>query len=105
MTAWPRNAAAESRPWTRLAVARASSVQPTGYEPELVGTASWGWSAVPTAVKLAGRLQVSRFHTRRDSPYGVAGAPDQGTQLPLLARLDPDVAVSLTDYVRPRGTG
>jgi hypothetical protein len=98
----PRNAAAEGRPWTRLVVARASSVQPTGCEPELGGTALWGWTTVPVAVTLACRLQGSRFNSRRDSPYGVAGSPDQGSEIRLLARVDPDVGVSLRSYVRPR---
>jgi hypothetical protein len=102
----PRNAATKTRPWTRLAVARASAVQPTGCEPELGGTAQWGWTAVPVPVTLACRLQASRFNARRDSPYGVAGSPDQGgSELRLLARVDPDVGVSLRSYVRPRRAG
>jgi hypothetical protein len=102
----PRNAAVKGRPWTRLAVARASSVQPTGCEPELDATAPWGWSAVPVPVTLACRLQASRFNARRDSPYGVAGSPDQGgSELRLLARVDPDVGVSLRSFVRPRRAG
>jgi len=60
----------------------------------------WGWSAVPVPVKEATYLQASRFHSRRDSPYGIAGSPDQGSELRLLSRVDPDVAVSLSDFVR-----
>jgi hypothetical protein len=46
-------------------------------------------------------LQASRFYARRDSPYGVAGSPDLGSEVRLLSKVDPDVAVSLADYVRP----
>jgi hypothetical protein len=63
-------------------------------------TASWGWNAVPVAIRAACKLQVNRFMARRDSPYGVAGSPEAGSEVRLLARLDPDVAVSLRDYER-----
>jgi hypothetical protein len=57
---------------------------------------------VPSAVKLATRLQASRFMARRDSPYGVAGSPDAGSEIRLLSRVDPDVAVALRGFSRPR---
>lgn len=63
-------------------------------------TALWGWTAVPDAVKMSSLLQANRWSSRKDSPFGVAGSPDQGTELRLLARVDPDVAVSLRDYRR-----
>jgi hypothetical protein len=98
----PRNAAAEGRPYTRLVVPQSSSVSPEGTAGEVGFTAPWGWSAVPVPVTSACRLQVNRFAARRDSPYGIAGSPSDGSELRLLAKLDPDVAVSLSDYVRPR---
>jgi hypothetical protein len=101
----PRNAAAKGRPWTRLRLDDPPEVTPTGVEDEIGVTASWGWTAVPAAAGFATRLQVSRWHARRDAPFGVAGSPDQGSELRLLARLDPDVAVSLRDLVRVRGVG
>jgi hypothetical protein len=61
-------------------------------------TALWGWTAVPVAVKQATLLQASRFFSRRHSPYGVAGSPELGSEIRLLARVDPDVGVSLRDY-------
>jgi len=98
----PVNAAAKGRPWTRLVVDKDSAVVPTGEEYEVAGTAIWGWTAVPNSVKLAARLQASRFHSRRDSPYGIAGSPDAGSEMRLLSRVDPDVGVSLRSFVRPR---
>lgn len=89
----PVNAAQEGRPWTRLLV---------GVAGEVTVTAQWGWTAVPDAVKQATLLQASRFLSRRDSPYGVAGSPSDGSELRLLARVDPDVAVILAPYVRRR---
>ncbi|NIL59971.1 phage gp6-like head-tail connector protein, partial [Salinispora arenicola] len=67
---------------------------------ELTITAPWGWPAIPTAVVLATQLQASRLLTRRDSPYGVAGSPQDGSEMRLLARVDPDVEVVLRPYVR-----
>jgi uncharacterized phiE125 gp8 family phage protein len=96
----PRNAAAKGRPWTSLVFDTDSTTLPTGDRDEIAVTALWGWSAVPTPVKQACYLQASRFHARRDSPYGVAGSPEQGNELRLLARVDPDVAVSLGPYIR-----
>lgn len=101
----PVNAAPKTRPWTRLVVDSDSPVTPTGDPYEVSATAVWGWTAVPVAVKQAARLQGSRFHSRRDSPYGIAGSPDQGSELRLLSRVDPDVGVSLRDYRRPRAVG
>lgn len=94
-TLLPVNAEFEERPWTGIRVAGPRCA-------ELVVTARWGWTDVPVAVKEATLLQASRFNIRRDSPFGIAGSPDNGSEMRLLARVDPDVAVSLADYVRPR---
>lgn len=101
----PRNAAAEGKPWTRLVFGRAAEKQPDGTDGQVGITAPWGWTAVPLPVKQAAKLQGSRFVARRDSPYGIAGSPDTGGELRLLARVDPDVAVSLAGLVRPRKVG
>jgi len=63
-------------------------------------TALWGWSAVPVSVENACWLQAARFAARRDSPYGIAGSPAEGSEMRLLATVDPDVRVSLGPYVR-----
>jgi hypothetical protein len=101
----PRNAAARGRPWTRLVFATDAEAQPDGCTDDVGMTAPWGWTSVPTAVKQAAKLQGSRFVSRRDSPFGVAGSPVQGSELRLLARVDPDVAVSLLGLTRPRKVG
>jgi len=99
----PRNAPAMGKPWTRLIIDPDTAEFAPGFDDLNVDiTATWGWSAVPAPVKLATRLQASRFAARRDSPYGVAGSPDSGTEMRLLSKLDPDVAVSLRGLVRPR---
>ena len=96
----PRNAAAIGRPWTQMVVRPNSQFKPTGVENEVALTGLWGWTTVPVPVKQAVYLQSSRFLARKDSPYGIAGSPDIGSELRLLDRLDPDVAVSLKPFIR-----
>jgi hypothetical protein len=99
--AGPRQAVAKGRVWTHLALG--SAVMANTDDGGILVTAKWGWSTVPTAVKQACLLQTSRFLARRDSPYGVAGSPAEGSELRLLATVDPDVRVSLGHYVRAWG--
>lgn len=101
----PVNAVLEGLAWTRLVVASGSTATPTGARNEVSATGRWGWLAYPDAAVLATKLQGSRFHSRRDSPYGVAGSPQDGSELRLLAKVDPDVAVALRRYRRPRKVG
>lgn len=66
-----------------------------------VTTDKWGYAAtIPPAVQMACLLQASRWFARRNSPYGIAGSPEAGSELRLLAKLDPDVAVMLAGKVR-----
>lgn len=96
----PANAAVESFPWTRFVVKPESLVKPSLEEDGVTVTAKYGWTTVPAAVKQATLLQASRFFKRRDAPFGVAGSPDVGSELRLLAKVDPDVAVALGPYMR-----
>jgi len=99
----PRNAVAKGKAYTRITIGTAATVQPSGDPEQLMAvTDVWGWTATPAAVVQASKLQGSRFLARRGSPYGVAGSPSDGSELRLLSRVDPDVAVSLRGYVRPR---
>lgn len=96
----PRNAAAKGRPWEAIKLRGAITGRIRGEDGELRITAAWGWTAVPVAVEEATLLQASRLAGRRDSPYGVAGSPDAGSEVRLLAKVDPDVAVTLEPYRR-----
>jgi hypothetical protein len=102
-TLLPRNAQQKGRPWTHLVINPGSTVYPRGEHGEhwlTIDADPWGWDAVPDAVKEATLLQGSRLDFRRASPAGVAGSPETGSEVRLLARVDPDVAVSLKDYIR-----
>lgn len=88
---YPVNALKRGRPYERITVPSSGTLTLTG---------KWGWTATPVPVKQSTLLQASRFMARRDSPYGVAGSPSEGSEMRLLARVDPDVAVSLDPYRR-----
>lgn len=96
----PGNAEFESVPWTRFVVHPDSAVLPDATEDGVTVTAKYGWTTVPVAVQQATLLQASRFFKRQDAPFGVAGSPDLGSELRLLAAVDPDVKVVLGPYTR-----
>lgn len=98
----PLNAESEGMPYTSLTIDRYATVVPVTPLWRVSATKAWGWTTTPDAVLLATRLQGSRFHWRQQSPQGVTGSPDQGGELRLLSRVDPDVGVSLRRFVRPR---
>ncbi|HEX7277784.1 MAG TPA: head-tail connector protein [Acidimicrobiales bacterium] len=94
----PVNAAAKGRPWTFL---RHTAGAFSNITNAIVVTAKWGYAAtVPVAVEQACMLQASRIFSRRLSPFGIAGSPDLGSEVRLLARVDADVAVLLRSLVR-----
>lgn len=99
-TLQPSNAAEVGEPYTRIIVKPESTAHPTFKEDDVVIDAKWGWTAVPTAIKQATLLQASRLFARRGAPFGVAGSPDMGSEMRLLAKVDPDVAVVLGKYLR-----
>jgi hypothetical protein len=101
----PDTAALDGKPWTTLGLL----TYPTPPSPGVTITHTlfgpFGWSAVPAQVPAAALLQCSRWNFRRDAPAGVAGSPDQGSEVRLLAKLDPDVATTLIGLSRPRKAG
>jgi len=92
----PRNAIADGEPYTYALI----TANPTG-PGVLAGLGLWGWGATwPDPITEATLLQTSRLNIRRDSPYGIAGGAEGSGELRLLARLDPDIAPLVVDYVR-----
>jgi hypothetical protein len=68
-----------------------------------ITSSQWGWdpaSAGPKVAKVGMLLQAARLAARRDSPFGVAGSPSDGSELRLLAQLDPDFKTSLKPFQR-----
>ncbi len=101
----PRNAASKGEPFTSIAY----ETYPFGRPFLLAGirgtagitTQFWGYAAaVPESVRQANLLQASRIFSRRLAPFGVAGSPEIGSEIRLLSKVDPDVAVLLSGKVR-----
>lgn len=101
----PDNAALEGIPWQRIGTTAQPVRSSPGAPYPVQVTAQWGWATVPAQVQQAVLLQVARWYARRDSPLGVAGSPDLGSEIRLLARLDPDVSTSLAGLSRRRMVG
>jgi hypothetical protein len=96
----PRNNVAKGKPWECITVGTDSTVLPVTDQDGMAITGLWGWTAVPSAVKAAAKLQSNRFLHRRDSPWGLAGSPDTGSELRLLAKVDADLKPMLAHFVR-----
>jgi hypothetical protein len=83
----PTNALKKGKPYERIFTTAAGP---------LVMDAPWGWTTgIPSAVKTGLFLQGARLAARRDSPFGVAGSPTEGSEVRLLAQLDPDFRTAL----------
>lgn len=92
----PLNAAVDGDAWTRLAALGPRTFPRHARRPGLRVVAVFGWpGAIPDAVHQACLQQAHRLFERRVSPFGVAGSPDLGSEVRLLARLDPDVEALL----------
>lgn len=85
---WPRDAIAKGKVHTGITL----QDKPTG---DVAVNNRFGWLAYPAGATSAVRIQVNRWFIRRESPYGTAGAPDEGSEVRLGAVLDPDVRTSL----------
>ena len=98
------NALADGRVYTSLVFGASAEAKPSVSAPRVdMTTDKWGWPAVPVAILGACKLQTGRFHKRKDALFGVAGSPQDGSEVRLLAQIDPDVRVMLSDYVRRWG--
>jgi hypothetical protein len=98
----PINAAAFGEPWTRLVVLGTRWFPKIQYRPGVQVTAKFGWpgGTAPAAVKEACLIQASRLWKRKDAPFGVAGSVEFGSEMRLLAKLDPDVESLLRPFRR-----
>jgi hypothetical protein len=101
---WPWNAAQYGEPYTAIVLRpRAGAWFPAWARGVKVHAIHGYGASVPTVVAQACLIQAARFFVRRDSPYGIAGSPELGSEIRLLAALDPDVQAMLTTVKRPWG--
>lgn len=96
----PYNAAEHSRPW-RSILTSGGTPATSGSGPYTVTVeATWGWTSVPDTIKQATLVQAARIFQRRSAPFGVAGSPELGSEIRLLAKIDADVEVMVAAYRR-----
>lgn len=97
----PKNALAQKRVYTQIAVSTRSNIQPV-YFPDSarVTTDKWGWSAFPVTIKEGAAIQGHRFAKRRQSPLGTTGSPQKGTEQKVIEDVDPDIELMLKSYVK-----
>jgi len=98
----PVNAAASSEPWDRISALGSRWFPRLRYRPGVQVTAKFGWPGgeAPAPVKHAVLIQASRLWKRKDAPFGVAGSVEFGSEMRLLAKLDPDVESLVRPYRR-----
>lgn len=97
---YPWNAAGDLEPWTHIVFRPNTSTRWVRNERAFSITGQWGWATIPSLVEIACLMQAARWFMRRDSWAGVAGSPDLGNELRLLAALDPDVQAALRPVIR-----
>lgn len=95
----PENAAADSWPFETLHRLAGRGLWPSGRSGVRV-SGFFGWAATPNSVKQACVFQAVRWLKRKDAPFGIASLGLDEPGMRLLAKLDADVQVMLTRYVR-----
>lgn len=95
----PYNAAADSGPWNYLATV-GSKRWPTATRAVEV-TAKYGFTAVPAPIQQAALIQAAFLWKRKDAPFGIAGSAEYGSELRILASLDPTARSLLLPYRIP----
>jgi hypothetical protein len=98
----PLNASADGQPWTTIVGLGTRTFPRHTHWPGVQVTARYGWptGSAPAGVKHATLVQSSRLWKRKDAPFGVAGSVEFGSEIRLLAKLDPDVESLLRPYRR-----
>lgn len=98
---YPRNAIADGVPFQGILLRPTSTAfYAHDWSAGVQVTANYGWTSVPSSIEIGCLIQAARYFVRRDSPYGIAGSPDLGSEVRLLAKLDPDVQQLVGPFVR-----
>jgi hypothetical protein len=92
----PVNAANDSAPYRRIVLYNQSGRRFPSYQNSVKVTGSFGWPAVPAAVKQATSILAGRLLKRaRETPYGIVVVSGDAVAAARLGRIDPDVAFLL----------
>jgi len=102
----PNNAALNDVPYVRIILApNGSHGFPAGVRKGVQLIGSFGYASTTssgkcTIIKEACLLQSERIYKRKDTPLGIAGAPQLGEQRVNIPGLDPDVKSMLAPFMR-----
>lgn len=102
----PNNAVLEGKPYSKIVLAPAgSNAFPASVKKGIQLIGSFGYSSTTssgrcTIIKEACLLQAERIYKRKDTPLGIAGAPNLGEQRVNIPGLDPDVKSMLEPFMR-----
>lgn len=99
-TLLPRNASSKGEPWERILLDTVTTPAKGVGPPTILVDATFGWAAVPDAIKQATLLQGSKFFADRNAPFGIAGNAEFGSEMRLLSKLHPDVQLTIENYRR-----
>lgn len=98
----PLNAAADSRPYTRVEAHPAGAKWFPGYPRSVKVTGRFGWPAVPAEVVQATSILAHLLSRReRDAPFGIWTGGIEGAAM-RIARADPNVMMLVQPFVRYR---
>lgn len=97
----PLNAAAESKPWTKLCVHPTGAYFfPANIPRSVELTGKFGWSSVPAQVEEATTLLAHRLLKRaRQAPFGISGLGLDGSVVRIMMN-DPDAMMLLRPFMR-----
>lgn len=93
----PWNALTDGEPYWEIIPTGQRSLPTVTTRPTVEVTAAWGWTAVPSDVKLAALIKGSKLFGRRKSPEGVLGGFADFGAVRISRFEDPDV----TDLLEP----
>lgn len=98
----PLNAAADSKPFTRLTINPGAGTTFYPDQPRSVKvTGRFGWPSVPSAVQEATGLLATKLLRRvREAPFGIVALGIDPAAAMRIAKVDPDVAFLLGPYTR-----
>lgn len=84
-------------PYSEIVTVGTKTFPVTGRRPSLQVTATWGWAAVPAAVKEATLIMAEHTFKLKDAPWGVAGVDAYGL---VRVRENPEACKILAPYRR-----
>ena len=101
----PYNAALAGHPYTSIESSDTSILnfpKDSTKGVRIIGT--WGWAAIPAAIKQATLMEVAKLYASRNAPFGVVGTGDAGGVTRMSSRMHPAAQALLDPYRNRKGS-